>query len=364
VQFHAHRLSGVPARGESIEAWARRERYAALAAMARLLGIDTVLLAHHRRDQAETVLLQALRGGGPGALAAMPRAAERAGVRWLRPWRDQPREAIEAYLRRHRLRFVDDTSNADRRFARARLRIDVWPALVGAFPDAEAVLAAAARQSAQAAACARALAAIDAAACVDDGGRRLAVQPWRRLEPARQANLLRYWLNGQLAGGVPESLVTRLLDELPAARSGARWPAGAASLGLHRGGLVVARRAGRRPNAGADLTLDLSRPGRHPVPAWGGAFEVAPGAGLPASLLECAQLRARSGGEQYQRAPGTPPRSLKKQFQGAALPAWERDAPLVYAGEVLVFVPGLGVDARAPRVAGPTGRVLRWVADH
>ena len=67
-----------PARGDSVEAWARRERYAALGDMAREAGIDAVLLAHHQRDQAETFLLQALRGAGPAGLAAMPRLADRA----------------------------------------------------------------------------------------------------------------------------------------------------------------------------------------------------------------------------------------------------------------------------------------------
>ena len=116
------RLQRSPARGDSIEAWARRERYATLAALARDEGIGTVLLAHHRLDQAETFVLQALRGAGPAGLAAMPRRAERDGIVWVRPWLDQPREAIEAHVRRHRLSHVDDPSNAGNRLACSRLR--------------------------------------------------------------------------------------------------------------------------------------------------------------------------------------------------------------------------------------------------
>ena len=108
--------------------------------MAREEGASLLLLAHHRRDQAETWLLQALRGGGPAGLAAMPRCAERAGLVWARPWLDQPRSAIEAYLRQHLLTWVDDQSNADQRFARNRLRAIVWPAMLEAFTDAEAAL--------------------------------------------------------------------------------------------------------------------------------------------------------------------------------------------------------------------------------
>ena len=120
--------------------------------MALARGVDLVLLAHHRRDQAETFLLQALRGGGVAALSAMPKVVRRDGITWARPWLAQSREAIEAYARRHRLRWIDDESNDDDRFARNRLRRRVWPALVEAFADAEGSLADAAQRVQDAAA--------------------------------------------------------------------------------------------------------------------------------------------------------------------------------------------------------------------
>ncbi|HET7794176.1 MAG TPA: tRNA lysidine(34) synthetase TilS, partial [Rhizobacter sp.] len=127
VRLITHRLSGKPTRGESIEAWARQARYRALRQMAIEAGAKLVLLAHHQRDQAETLLLQALRGAGVAGLAGMPRNIEREGITWVRPWLDHPRERIEAYVRHHRLRYIDDDSNADARFARNRLRWQVWP---------------------------------------------------------------------------------------------------------------------------------------------------------------------------------------------------------------------------------------------
>jgi tRNA(Ile)-lysidine synthase len=155
LSFACTRLTGRPGRGDSVEAWARRERYAALARMARKAGASLVLLAHHRRDQAETVLLQALRGAGPAGLAAMPRSVERDGLTWARPWLAQPAQAIDAYVEGHGLLFVVDPSNADPRHARSRLRASVMPPLREAFPEAETALATVARQAHEARTAAR-----------------------------------------------------------------------------------------------------------------------------------------------------------------------------------------------------------------
>jgi tRNA(Ile)-lysidine synthase len=82
---------------------------------------------------------------------------------------------------------------------------------------------------------------------------------------------------------------------------------------------------------------------------------------VPAAWLDAARLEARAGGERFQCTPGSAVRSLKKQFQAAGVAAWKRDVPLVYARGQLVFVPGLGIDARVPQVRGSGGRTLRWV---
>lgn len=222
--------------GDSVEAWARRGRYDALARMAAEAGAASVLLAHHRTDQAETVLLQALRGAGGAGMGGMGPERTHLGVVFLRPWLEQPRAAIEAYVRRHRLRHVDDASNADPRFARSRLRHVVWPALLDAFPHAESALVGASRRLYEEHACAIDLARLDLPGCQGLGG-GLAVRRWSALAPHRQANVLRLWLAQYLRTGVPDSLVARLMQELPHARGRAQWPTPQGSLWLVGGEL-------------------------------------------------------------------------------------------------------------------------------
>lgn len=386
LQLLHRRLNAAPARGESVEAWARRERYRALAEMAREAGATLVLLAHHRRDQAETFLLQALRGGGAAGLAGMPAQVQREGLTWARPWLQQPREAVEAYVRRHRLRHVDDTSNADPRYARSRLRTQVWPALQAAFDDAEATLALAASRAQQEAACLAELAAADLAA-VGEGG-ALALPRWRALSDNRRALVLRAWLQQRQGRGAQERLVARLLAEVPAAATPATWQAVGGSVRRYRGRLLwlgasesALAVSPSRPGARADgaahahaqapahatampqrLALSIATPGRHDAGAWG-AVEAGPveAGGVPPHLLRHLELRPRGGAERFQSRPGTPPRSLKKQYQAAGVPAWERDGPLVYTGDRLLYVPGLGFDARCLAAPGAPQWRLAWI---
>ena len=358
VRLCVQRLTTRPAAGESVEAWARRERYRALREMALQEGASVVLLAHHQRDQAETLLLQALRGAGVAGLAGMPQAVERDGVRWERPWLQRSRSAIEAYVRQHRLRFVDDDSNDQPRFARNRLRLEVWPALAKAFPQAEGSLADAAAWAAQATEALAELAAMDLAEVADAQGLKLV--PWQQLSLPRQVNALRAWLQHE-SGALPSStLLQRLQAELPGAGE-AHWELPRGALHRRRGRLVFAVWTSA-PSPDPEAVLRITGPGRYPLPGWGGEL-VATRArrdGVHTAWLGKVDLRKREGGEQFMAGIGRPARSLKKQYQAADVPAWERDGPLVYSGGQLVFVPGLGIDARAQALPGQPQLRLRW----
>ena len=364
LSFVCQRLAGRPARGESVEAWAREARYRALRDMALASGTRVVVLAHHRRDQAETLLLQALRGGGLAGLSAMSRSIEREGITWVRPWLDRSRADIDRYVSEHGLAYVDDDSNGDPRFARNRLRLQVWPALVEAFPQAEASLAMAAGWAQEAAQCLAELAEQDLA--VVEGPSGLRVPVWSGLGPARRSNVLRAWLKAQTGQAAPASLVSRLQAELPG-RGSASWPVPGGVLRRHRGALqfsALAVEAVPRPELVRESRLCIRRAGRFKLPGWGGelvARRVKEG-GIPLAWLSQLELRPRTGGEQFQAELGRPPRSLKKQYQAAGLPAWLREGPIVYSGGQLMFVPGLGVDARVIGLPGQPQLLLDWQA--
>lgn len=372
VSLDVARIRSQPSRGESIEAWARRERYVALQAMARAHGCDVVLLGQHRRDQAETVLVQALRGGGMSALAAMRKQRCDGDVWWCRPWLEQPHEAIVAYAKRWRLSHVVDPSNEHLRFTRNRLRQQLWPQLLQTFGDAETALAASARRLADEAETLVHLIAplLDAMT----SGEALQVGVWAaRPEPVRRV-LLRHWLQQRDIRPVPQSLIERVCVEAVAARA-LQWPlpAGRGLLRLFQGQLTIARTSmsSQAVNVGVSIAspvevkIDLSEPGRYALPGDGGTMEVysVPSNGVDPRTLRDASCRMRTGGEQFQAGQGRPARSLKKQYQAAGVAASERQGPVVWVGNRLVFVAGLGIDARWLAAHGQTpGVQLRWHA--
>lgn len=379
IDLLSRRVSVDPT-GRGVEAAARTARYGALAGMARDAGCDLLLLGHHRDDQAETVLLQALRGAGMAGLSAMPGLIERDGMHWARPWLQCPRTEIDAYVSGHGLAHIDDDSNTDPRYARNRLRREVWPTFGASFPQASQALVAVATHAQEAAACLEDLAVLDLQTM--RRGTALSRSAWLRLPVHRRANALRHWLAEMIGAPVPASLMHRLLDELGGERP-ARWPLDAGRhVCLYRDTISADGRPGSSVRPRLDIAssavvdaspgqdLCITAPGSYRVGAWQGVLHVdrvdgAASGAVALSDLSRLQARRRKGGEQFQRAHNTPPRSLKKQYQWAGVPAWQRDGPLLWCGGRLLFVPGLGIDARwCDRPASPTPEpccTLRWI---
>jgi tRNA(Ile)-lysidine synthase len=119
-----------PARGGSLQDRARRLRLAALEELCRRRGMNKVALGHQADDQAETILFRILRGTGVAGLTGIPYHRPP----FIRPLLDLPRAALLTYLGRRSIPYVDDPSNADLRFARARIRQRLLPVLEGENP--------------------------------------------------------------------------------------------------------------------------------------------------------------------------------------------------------------------------------------
>lgn len=184
IEFRARRVAVERGTGDGLENAARRARYRIFTATA----ADTLLLAHHQDDQAETLLFNLLRGSGLRGAAAMPALRQR----FLRPLLGVGRQAIEDYARRHQLCWVEDESNQDAAYTRNYLRHEVFPVLRRRFPSASASLAAAAGRFSEA------LGLLDELAQQDFGsgppGFPVSIAQLEALSESRARNLMRYLL--------------------------------------------------------------------------------------------------------------------------------------------------------------------------
>lgn len=346
------------ARGNSTERAARDARYAALQAT----RAAHVVLAHNRDDQAETVLLQLLRGAGVKGLAAMPPARRDVQPSILRPLLEVTRAEIERYAKRRKLEWLEDESNLETRYTRNWLRREVLPRIEVRVPAYRETLARAARNLGEAAALLDDLARIDAGIAADEGS--FGVDALRELSPARARNLLRF----AIAGGGWQMPDARRLDEALRQALQARRDAGVAvSLGkceLRRhGGRVYLLSARGASAPAAAITWHGER--EIALPHAGGVLTMARrrGDGLSAARLAGAPItiRARQGGERLQSEENRPRRTVKNLLQEARLPPWQRERlPFIYCGEVLACIPGVAVDWRFRAGKGEASIAPSW----
>ncbi|WJW76593.1 tRNA lysidine(34) synthetase TilS [Thiohalobacter sp. IOR34] len=347
------------AAGESPEAAARSARYRALADW--LPPGHALLTAHHQDDQAETLMLQLLRGAGPRGLAAMPARSPFARGWLLRPLLESGREDLRRYAATVGLRWIEDPSNRDRRYDRNLLRHEILPRLQQRWPATAAVLSRVAAHQAEAAGLLDELAALDAAAAAGAEAGTLSVAALRALRSPRRRNLLRYWLRGH---GLPlpsSAVLARIerdgLVERADAEPCIRWPGGEVRRyrdALHALEPLPPPEASEREWA-AETPLALA----------GGLLHARPvsGRGLARRALADGPLRIRlrQGGERLRPAGRTHQRPLKHLLQEAGVPPWERARlPLLYRGDELLAVAGLWVAEGWQAAAGESGLWLEW----
>ncbi len=325
-----------PSQG-NIEARARAERYDALTDLCIEHGIEDLLLAHHQNDQAETVLLQLLRGSGVAGLSGMPlhRANVSQGdpITLWRPLLNQTRAELEVYAKKHKLKWVEDPSNQNTRYRRNAIRKDIIPKLEKIQPGAIANLARSASLLAQSQVLLDRLAKQDGIDILQ--GHKVKLAPLLALAKTDQPaanNVMRYWLKlNDLAMPTQERLESWWKD-LKAVKPGSNleWQHDEASIYLWRSVLQITHcKAGR--------WVFQNVPARSKL------------LGMPVDWVNKAQEqglieeRLRQGAEKLQIKPNTPRKTLKNLFQESDTPPWERQAPLLYINDQLVAVAGVGV---------------------
>jgi tRNA(Ile)-lysidine synthase len=351
------------AKGESPEAVARKARYAALQNLVR--EGDVLLTAQHRDDQAETLLLQLFRGSGSRGQAAMPRQRVfGAGEHW-RPLLDTGRDELRHYAEQQQLNWMDDPSNLNTAFDRNYLRHEVMPVLQRRWPGIEETLGRVASQQAENETLLEVLAAQDMQGLLG-ADHSLSLAGLTGLNAARQRNVLRLWLREQgLALPSRRKLLQVQRDMLGAGEDRnphLDWPG--VELRRYRGWLYA-----MPPLQAVDENWcrewDLQEKVDLP---WSGQLfsHAAIGEGLRADLGETGhlvQLRLRHGGERCRPVGRGQHHSLKKLFQEAGIPPWQRQrTPLLFVDEELAAVPGLCVCEPFAAPKGGAGLQINWRA--
>jgi len=356
------RVDARAAAGESPEAGARAARYQALE---ELLGAGDVLLtAHHLDDQAETLLLQLLRGSGPHGLAAMPDRAALGGALHGRPLLDAPREALRRYAHAEGLSWVEDSSNAELAFDRNYVRHEILPRLAVRWPSARQTLTRSAGHCAEAASLLDELAALDLAAVGGDVSSRLSVAALLDLSPPRRRNVLRAWLRGlglALPSQAQLAQVEQVLESDWDTEPCVHWIG--AEVRRYRDELHA-----MRPLSPHDpsLTLQWNVDAPLDLPALDGRLRATRvrGEGVRLSQECTVTVRFRAGGERCRPAGRAETHTLKKLFQDAGVPPWRRERiPLIFIGDDLAAVAGLWVCEPFAAGADDDGWVIDWDAD-
>jgi tRNA(Ile)-lysidine synthase len=310
--------------GKGLEAAAREARYDVFAKS----SYDVIALAHNLDDQAETVLMNLLRGAGARGASGMSEHSRRGGKVLWRPFLQKTRKEIHAYARRHRLEWIEDESNADEALTRNFIRASVGPLLEKKFPRWKESLARAARHIAK--------------------------------KEAGREELLREFLRSNGLKAPSEARLAEMLKQLASSGKKISMAHDGFDLRVYRGGVSIGKH-----NDAPFTSLEWKGERSLKIPALGGELRFARSRGrgiaFDSSKKNLFSIRLRAGGERLQPDPKRPRRTLKNLFQEAGVPPWERERlPLLFCGDDLVWVPGLGVDARYQARAGARGVLPDW----
>jgi len=344
IAYKCIHVDADPGPGESPEDAARNARYRALEN--ELRRGEVLLTAHHQDDQAETLLLQLMRGAGPAGLASMPEIKSFGRGYLARPLLGFSQQLLTAYAEQHQLAWVDDPSNADTSFDRNFIRKQVMPRLMQNWPDANQAISQAASLQQNSLEVIEAMAATDLAAVSTQQRNSLSISKLSQLSEVRQYNVLRYWINAAGYDKPRRNILQEVIASvLPAAEDATPlvlW--GSTEIRRYQDTLYILQALnsheihhvytwdGEQPLHIETLNLELS-------------LKQAVGKGLKQdAVARTMTVRFRQGGEQLRPHGRQHTHSLKKLMQEAGIPPWQRyRIPLIYIDHQLACVCGYWV---------------------
>jgi tRNA(Ile)-lysidine synthase len=337
----------------NVESQARNLRYEALTQMCEAHKIQDLLLAHHLDDQAETVLIQLMRGAGLPGLSAMPQVKSNELIHLWRPFLNMRRKDLEIYAKEHQLTWIEDPSNQDESYRRNAVRKSILPSLEKFQKGAIENLARSAKHLGEAQGLLNQLADIDLGLIESkEGLSKTNLIRLYKTSQARATNALRRWLSKNSLAYPSEERLTAWWSELTQARLDAKlqWDHDQCVIRLWRGHLSITQdstaQAKEKAKTEGEWTFKkLPTNSKKPGIAKD-RFEKAKQKGLINTM-------AREGGEKFKVDLKRPRKSLKNLYQEAAIPPWQRDVPLLYIGEELVAVAGIGISADWQTTEGP-----------
>ena len=364
IPLNVIRVNADKRRGESPEETARIARYKAIE---NLIGPgDCVLLAQHRDDQAETLLLQLLRGAGLRGLAAMPEWGKLGTGSLMRPFLDLTRADLHDYATHYHLQWMEDSSNQDSAFDRNFLRQQVIPLLRSRWPGLSQTLARTARHCGEASALLDSEAQILLGRTLEPEGTGISIHRLKALDVAQQKLALREWIRSAGYRMPSTAVIDRIVQEAVAAgpdrNPRVEWRE--AEVRRYRGVLYLlplpAEFDGQSILDWPSGQTRLELPGNGAVVMTEANF-----GGICRKQLENSRvsIRYRAGGETL-RLPGRQgTHELKKLFQEAGMPPWVRErVPLIYLDDRLASVGGFWISSDFSETdAGLSGIGLRWI---
>lgn len=346
VDFQSLKVNAQQSRGQSPEEVARNMRYGALKTL--LGNNDVLLVAQHREDQMETMLLQLFRGAGLAGLSGMPLSIAFGAGRLCRPFLDISKQMIKDYAVQHNLHWIEDPSNDDDKFDRNFLRNQILPQLKQRWPTLDKTVSRSARHCANNQVLLQEIAKNLLKNIFDKTEKTLKIDQLLKLDSHKQHLVIRQWFSSQQLRMPSEKMLERILNEVAVANVCGNPEIQGKNYFIRRyrnklycltDNVCQATLSEKKWQKGlAVIKLDDVQQIK--------IIEASEGI---SKVLWCnseVSIKYRKGSEKIKLPGRKGHHSLKKLFQEKAIPPWERNnTPLIYINEKLAAVANLWISA-------------------